>query len=72
MIGIIKKWIGAALAVGAALVAAALYRAGYNARQAKQDRADAKAAQTVQQKRTEARSSSDDDLNKKVDKWTRR
>jgi len=63
------------LAAGGLLISLAIWfirKGGADAERLKQAKADVKAAQTVAKARTAARGASDDDLNEKVDKWTRR
>lgn len=55
-----------------AVAAAFLRKSGADAEKLQQAKADTKAATTIGQKRTEARASSDAELNAKVDKWSRK
>ena len=61
--------------IGAAIGAVLLFLArqsGVAAERAKQDRQAAKDAQTISKKRTEARGAADADLDREVDKWSRK
>lgn len=72
MIDTLKGWL-AAIAIG--LVAVAVYfirKSGGDAERAQQAQADLKAANTVAVKRDGAKAATDADLNKKVDRWTRK
>jgi hypothetical protein len=63
------------LAAGGLLISLAIWfirKGGADAERLKQAKADVKAAQTVAKARTEAKGASDAELDKKVDKWTRK
>lgn len=67
-----KLWL---YGIGAAILAiavAVIRQSGADAEKLKQAQADVKAATTIGKARADARSSSDDELNKKVDKWSRK
>ena len=68
----LKLWL---YGIGAAILAiavAVIRQSGADAEKLKQAQADVKAATTIGKTRAEARSSSDDELNQKVDKWSRK
>ena len=68
----LKLWL---YGIGAAILAVAvavIRQSGADAEKLKQAQADVKAATTIGKARADARSSSDDELNKKVDKWSRK
>lgn len=72
LLGIIK---GGALWAGAAFIAVAIFlirKAGADAERLKVAQADVRAAREVQKARTKAHGASDAELNKGVDKWTRK
>ena len=72
LLGNLKLWLYG-LGVAALAIAVALIRqSGADAEKLKQAKADAKAASTIGKVRAEARSASDEALNQKVEKWTRR
>lgn len=54
-----------------AIAAALLRKSGADAEKLKQAQADAKAATTIGKARIDARSKSDEALDKEVDKWTK-
>lgn len=65
----------AGLAAGGLLISIAIWfirKSGADAERLKQVKADVKAAQTVAKARNDAKGASDADLDKKVDKWTRK
>ena len=76
MIGILLgrlKWLAMMVGVGALAVVVFLIRqAGVDAERMKQAKADLRANAEIQKSRTAARSASPDELDAKVDKWTRK
>jgi hypothetical protein len=67
-----KLWL---YSIGAAILAiavAVIRQSGADAEKLKQAQDDVKAATTIGKARADARSSSDDELNQKVDKWSRK
>lgn len=66
------KWLLAiAAGVFVAIAVAMIRKSGGDAERAKQAQADLHAANTVATKRTAAQTSSDNDLDKAVDRWTK-
>lgn len=68
----LKLWL---YGIGAAILAVAvaiIRQSGADHEKLKQAQADVKAATTIGKARAEARSASDAELNKEVDKWTRK
>lgn len=68
----LKLWL---YGIGAAILAiavAVIRQSGADQEKLKQAQADVKAATTIGKARAEARASSDDELNQKVDKWSRK
>lgn len=65
----------AAYFVGVAVLAAAAFfirKSGADAERLKQAQADAKAASTINQKRTETRQASDSELDTRLGRWTKK
>lgn len=72
LFGHLKLWLyGAGIALLAVAVAF-IRKSGADAEKLKQAKADVKAASTIAQKRTEARGKSDEELDKEVDRWSRK
>lgn len=72
MIAALKGWL---LAAGGVLVAIAIVfirKSGADAERLKEAQADIKAEKIVRKARTEARAASDDELDRRFDKWTRK
>ncbi len=67
-----KAWVYGLGAMILAVAVAVIRQSGADAEKLKQAQADVKAATTIGKARAEARVSSDEELDKKVDKWTRR
>lgn len=68
----LKGWLLAAGGIALAVAVFFIRKSGADAERAKQAQADLKAEKIVRKARTDARAASDDELNRKVDKWTRR
>lgn len=67
----IKLWLyGLGVAV-LAIAVALIRKSGADAERLRQAQADAKAASTINQKRTEARQASDPELDARLGRWTR-
>lgn len=67
-----KAWVAAA---GMALLSAAVFlirKSGEDAQKLRQAKIDAEAGQIITHERVEARSASDEALNRKVDEWSRK
>ena len=68
----LKGWLLAAGGIALAVAVFFIHKAGADAERAKQAQADLKAEKIVRKARTEARSSNDAELDKEVDRWTRK
>jgi hypothetical protein len=67
----LKTWLYGLGATLLAVAVAVIRQSGADHEKLKQAQADVKAATTIGKARADARSSSDAELDKKVDKWTR-
>lgn len=68
----LKLWLYGAGVAALAVAVALIRQSGADAEKMKQAKADLKAASTIGAARSEARGKSDADLDKEVDKWTRK
>jgi len=70
--GRLKLWLAIAvpIVIGAAVLM--ILKSGGDAERAKRAQADLKAANTVATERAAARAASDDELDKEIERWTRR
>ena len=69
----VRRWIvPLAIALGAGAALSRARQQGIAAEKARQKKADEKVAETIEEIRTETHASSDEELNKKVDEWTRK
>lgn len=70
----LKIWLGLAGATVIVMLVALIkaFNAGKALEQAKQAKADKDAVAAISEARNEAKSSSDEEINQEVDKWTRR
>lgn len=72
LLGHIKAALVLAGVVAIGVAAALIRKSGADAQRALQVRQDVEAAKAIEQERTEARSATNADLDKRIDKWTRK
>lgn len=70
--GRLKLWLAIAVPIVIGTAVLMIRKSGGDAERAKQAQADLKAANTVATERAASRAASDDELDKEIERWTRR